>query len=210
MPAATVTRNDKVEPVEGRIMNDEIAALVAAAARLPAAERQELIEAIADTLADEACEPLSPEWEAEIARRVAELDAGIGTTVPWETVRAEALARLHRGDQLDRLIENDPAVMMGKPVVRGTRISVELILRKLATGETMEQILESHPRLTGVDIRAALAYAAEAMAHSVACAEDWDRQLEADIREGRLDKLADEAVKDLKEGHCTDLPRQPE
>jgi uncharacterized protein (DUF433 family) len=40
-----------------------------------------------------------------------------------------------------------------------------LILRKLATGETMEQILESHPRLTGVDIRAALAYAAEAMAH---------------------------------------------
>jgi putative addiction module component (TIGR02574 family) len=140
MPAATGTHNDKVEPVEGRIMNDEIAALVAAAARLPAAERQELIEAIADTLADEACEPLSPEWEAEIARRSAELDAGIGTTVPWETVRAEALARLHRGDQLDRLIENDPAVMLGKPVVRGTRISVELILRKLA-------------------------YAAEAMAH---------------------------------------------
>jgi putative addiction module component (TIGR02574 family) len=165
MPAATVTRNDKVEPVEGRIMNDEIAALVAAAARLPATERQELIEAIADTLADEACEPLSPEWEAEIARRSAELDAGIGTTVPWETVRAEALARLHRGDQLDRLIESDPAVMMGKPVVRGTRISVELILRKLATGETMEQILESHPRLTGADIRAALAYAAAAMAH---------------------------------------------
>jgi len=46
MPAATVARNDKVEPVEGRIMNDEITALVAAAVRLPAAERQELIEAI--------------------------------------------------------------------------------------------------------------------------------------------------------------------
>jgi putative addiction module component (TIGR02574 family) len=99
MPAAAVSRNDKVEPVEGRIMNDEIAALVAAAARLPAAQRLELIEAIADTLADEACEPLSPVWEAEIARRSAKLDAGIGTTVPWETVRAEALARLHRGDQ---------------------------------------------------------------------------------------------------------------
>lgn len=53
-------------------MNDEIAALVAAAARLPAAERHELIEAIADTLADEACEPLSWEWKAELERRVAE------------------------------------------------------------------------------------------------------------------------------------------
>lgn len=50
MPAAKVTRNDEVEPAEGRIMNDEIAALVATAARLPAAERQELIEAISDTL----------------------------------------------------------------------------------------------------------------------------------------------------------------
>lgn len=50
MPAATVTHNDEVEPAKGRIMNDEIAALVAAAARLPAAEGQELIEAIADTL----------------------------------------------------------------------------------------------------------------------------------------------------------------
>lgn len=43
MPAAKVTRNDEVEPAEGRIMNDEITALVATAARLPAAERQELI-----------------------------------------------------------------------------------------------------------------------------------------------------------------------
>jgi putative addiction module component (TIGR02574 family) len=191
-------------------MNNKIAALVAAAARLPAAERQELIEAIADTLADDACEPLSPEWEAEIARRSAEFAAGIGTTVPWETVRAEALARLHQDDQFDRLIESDPAVMMGKPVVRGTRITVELILRKLAAEETMERILESHPRLTGVDIRAALAYAADNLSHSVAGVDDWDRELEADIREGRLDTLADEAIKDLKEGHCTDLPAQPE
>ena len=84
MPAATVSHNDEGEPAEGRTMNDEIAALVAAAARLPAAERHELIEAIADTLADEACEPLSSEWKAELERRVAESDAGIGETVPWE------------------------------------------------------------------------------------------------------------------------------
>ena len=72
MPAATVSHNDEGGPAEGRTMNDEIAALVAAAARLPAAERHELIEAIADPLADEACEPLSSEWKTELERRAAE------------------------------------------------------------------------------------------------------------------------------------------
>jgi uncharacterized protein (DUF433 family) len=59
------------------------------------------------------------------------------------------------------LIQSDPAVMMGKPVIAGTRITVELILEKLAAGETVEQILEAHPRLTREAISAALAYAAE-------------------------------------------------
>jgi len=45
-------------------------------------------------------------------------------------------------------IVSDPAVMMGKPVVVGTRITVELILEKLAAGERVEQVLEAHPRLT--------------------------------------------------------------
>lgn len=61
------------------------------------------------------------------------------------------------------LIQTDPAVMMGKPVVAGTRITVELILDKLASGETPEQLLESHPRLTREAILAALAYAAETL-----------------------------------------------
>jgi uncharacterized protein (DUF433 family) len=56
----------------------------------------------------------------------------------------------------ERLIVSDPAVMMGKPVVRGTRITVELILEKLAAGETIEQLLEAHPRLTREGIIAAL------------------------------------------------------
>ncbi len=47
-----------------------------------------------------------------------------------------------------QLIESNPSVMMGKPVVTGTRITVELILEKLAAGETIEQILDAHPRLT--------------------------------------------------------------
>ncbi|HVF58140.1 MAG TPA: DUF433 domain-containing protein [Pyrinomonadaceae bacterium] len=61
------------------------------------------------------------------------------------------------------LIQSDPAVMMGKPVVAGTRITVEFILEKLAAGETVEQILEAHPRLTRESISAALAYAAQAV-----------------------------------------------
>ena len=57
------------------------------------------------------------------------------------------------------LIVSNPSVMMGKPVVAGTRITVELILEKMASGETIEQILEAHPRLTREGIFAALDYA---------------------------------------------------
>jgi len=59
-------------------------------------------------------------------------------------------------------IVSDPRIMMGKPVVAGTRITVELILEKLAGGETIEQILDEHPRLTREAIHAALAFATEA------------------------------------------------
>ncbi|HKY30768.1 MAG TPA: DUF433 domain-containing protein [Pyrinomonadaceae bacterium] len=61
------------------------------------------------------------------------------------------------------LIKSDPSVMMGKPVVAGTRITVELILEKLAAGETTEQILDAHPQLTKESISAALVYAAQAL-----------------------------------------------
>jgi uncharacterized protein (DUF433 family) len=55
---------------------------------------------------------------------------------------------------------SNPAVMMGKPVVAGTRLTVELILEKLAAGETVEQLLDAHPRLTRDGISAALEFAA--------------------------------------------------
>ena len=61
------------------------------------------------------------------------------------------------------LIESNPAVMMGKPVIKGTRITVELILEKLAAGETIEQILDAHPRLTKEAIQASLTFAKEAL-----------------------------------------------
>jgi uncharacterized protein (DUF433 family) len=57
-------------------------------------------------------------------------------------------------------IEINPAVMLGKPVIRGTRITVELILRKLAEGATETELLEDYPHLATEDIRAAMAYGA--------------------------------------------------
>jgi uncharacterized protein (DUF433 family) len=62
-------------------------------------------------------------------------------------------------------IEINPTVMMGKPVIRGTRITVELILRKLAEGATESELLEDYPHLKPEDIRAAIAYGAASVAH---------------------------------------------
>jgi len=59
----------------------------------------------------------------------------------------------------------DPDVMQGKPVIRGTRITVDLLLRKLSEGATQADLLDAYPHLTAEDIRAALAYAANAVAH---------------------------------------------
>lgn len=61
------------------------------------------------------------------------------------------------------LVQSDPSILMGKPVVAGTRITVELILEKLSEGETIEQILEAHPRLTKEGVLAALEFAAQAL-----------------------------------------------
>jgi uncharacterized protein (DUF433 family) len=62
-------------------------------------------------------------------------------------------------------IEINPKVVLGKPVIRGTRIPVELILRKLGEGATEEDLLDAYPNLKRVDIRAAMTYAAVALAH---------------------------------------------
>ena len=61
-------------------------------------------------------------------------------------------------------IEINPKKMFGKPVIRGTRITVEHILRKLAAGMSVEEILHDHPHLTRDDIYAAIAFAADYMA----------------------------------------------
>ena len=62
-------------------------------------------------------------------------------------------------------IKSDPKIMFGKPVIRGSRITVEHILRCLAAGETTEDIVTNYPPLTTEDIRAAQAFAADHLAH---------------------------------------------
>jgi uncharacterized protein (DUF433 family) len=77
--------------------------------------------------------------------------------------------------QTDRLMSHarisvDPAIMMGKPCIKGTRITVELILRKLGAGRSFADLLEAYPQLTEDDVRAALAFAADYMQHETTLA----------------------------------------
>ena len=62
-------------------------------------------------------------------------------------------------------IEVNPKVMLGKPVIRGTRIPVELLLRKMSEGASEADLLDAYPRLTRADIQAAIGYAADTLAH---------------------------------------------
>lgn len=61
------------------------------------------------------------------------------------------------------LIESNPSIMMGKPVIAGTRITIESILERLAVGESIDDIITANPRLTQEAIQAALLFAAEAL-----------------------------------------------
>ncbi|HEU5366886.1 MAG TPA: DUF433 domain-containing protein [Ktedonobacterales bacterium] len=63
------------------------------------------------------------------------------------------------------LITIDPEIMLGKPTIKGTRLTVELILEQLGSGLTIEELLDSYPHLTDEGIRAALLYAADFLNH---------------------------------------------
>ncbi len=65
---------------------------------------------------------------------------------------------------LKRIVVN-PKIMLGKPVIKGTRLTVEIIVEKIAYGETIEDLKKDYPFLTEEDIRAALLYAAKRLAH---------------------------------------------
>jgi uncharacterized protein (DUF433 family) len=66
----------------------------------------------------------------------------------------------------------DPAIMMGKPCIKGTRITVELVLRKLGAGRPFADLLEAYPQLTEDDLRAALAFAADYLEHETVIAAE--------------------------------------
>ena len=70
---------------------------------------------------------------------------------------------IHKARRHERIVI-DPRIMTGKPTIKGTRITVELILRKLGAGMTCEQIIADHPHLTPEDVRAAQAFAADYLA----------------------------------------------
>jgi uncharacterized protein (DUF433 family) len=62
-------------------------------------------------------------------------------------------------------IEVNPKIMLGKPVIKGTRVTVELILRKISEGMTAEAIAQAHPSLSLQNVYEAVAYAADILAH---------------------------------------------
>lgn len=64
-------------------------------------------------------------------------------------------------------IESDPNILFGKPVVKNTRISVDLILEKLATGDSVEDLLDAYPHLRNNDINACLLFAAESIKNEI-------------------------------------------
>lgn len=64
---------------------------------------------------------------------------------------------------MTRLVTSDPKIMMGKPVVAGTRITVESVVERVGAGESIEDIVEAHPNLTRDGVLAAISFAAEAL-----------------------------------------------
>ena len=69
-------------------------------------------------------------------------------------------------------ISIDPAVVMGKPCIKGIRITVELVLRKLGAGQSFADILQAYPQLTEDDLRAALSFAADYLEHETVLAAE--------------------------------------
>jgi uncharacterized protein (DUF433 family) len=68
---------------------------------------------------------------------------------------------------LENLIHSNPKIMFGKPVIKGTRVPVDLILEKLAAGETIDQLLRAYPHITSESIQACLSFAAASVKNDV-------------------------------------------
>ena len=84
-------------------------------------------------------------------------------------------------------IVSDPVILVGKPLIKGTRISVELVLGRLANGWTFEQVLESYPHISREDILAVLAFAAERLHEEGAPTVSETNEIEAFFRTFNVD-----------------------
>ncbi|MBW2249335.1 MAG: DUF433 domain-containing protein [Deltaproteobacteria bacterium] len=69
------------------------------------------------------------------------------------------------GEELLKRVVVDPKIMLGKPVIKGTRLTIELIVEKMAYGATLNDLRKDYPFLTEEDVRSALLYAAKRLAH---------------------------------------------
>ncbi len=97
-----------------------------------------------------------------------------GEIVVTENPNGMWLGLKRERDAVNNRVEINAEVMQGKPVIRGTRIPVELLLRKLAEGAVTADLLDAYPRLTQEDVRAALEYAADTIAHETVLALSSD------------------------------------
>ena len=96
-------------------------------------------------------------------------------------------------------IHSDPKILLGKPVIKGTRLSVEFILGLFSEGWTEQQVLENYPTLNTRSIQSVRQWIFDVDY------QRWDEQVERDIAEGKLDALAEEAISEFKAGQCREI-----
>jgi uncharacterized protein (DUF433 family) len=96
-------------------------------------------------------------------------------------------------------IHSDPKILLGKPVIKGTRLSVEFILGLFSEGWTQQQILENYPTLNTQSIQSVRQWIFDVDY------QRWDEQIEQDIAQGKLDTLAEEAISEFKAGQCREI-----
>jgi len=88
---------------------------------------------------------------------------GSDKSAPYKVKQSNKEANTMSQENLSKRIEINPRIMLGKPIIKGTRIPIEIILRKLSQNISIDKILQEYPRLTSKDIQAALEYAAESV-----------------------------------------------
>jgi uncharacterized protein (DUF433 family) len=96
-------------------------------------------------------------------------------------------------------IHSDPKILLGKPAIKGTRLSVEFILGLFSEGWTEQQVLENYPTLNTLSLQAVRQWSFNVDY------QHWDEQIERDIAEGKLDALAEEAISEFKTGQCREI-----